>query len=100
MWAPRSVGAIEPVGIRNASITNPRNTKAKAKAMITEITVSLIDVPWSRDVAGLGSGMGRNSKPREWAGLRRVGRFGAALARPRPRRARAGGGGARRAAGP
>src|SRR5262245_22626669 len=41
--APISVGAIDPVGITNASTTNPRNTNASANAMITEMIVSWID---------------------------------------------------------
>src|SRR3954471_2326536 len=37
---PSSVGAIEPVGITNASATNPRNSSAKMTAIATDSTVS------------------------------------------------------------
>src|SRR5688572_20142647 len=37
---PSSVGAIEPVGITNASATKPRNNRAKITAMATDSTVS------------------------------------------------------------
>jgi hypothetical protein len=46
-----SVGAIDPVGITNASITNPRNTNAIVNAIMMEISVSF-------SVSGVG-----------WAGL-------------------------------
>src|SRR5262249_38210609 len=46
MCAPLSVGAIDPVGMMNASATNDRNTNAIAKAMITEMIVSFTDSLW------------------------------------------------------
>ena len=41
MCAPMRVGAIEPVGIRKASITKPRKTNAITNAMTSCVTVSL-----------------------------------------------------------
>ena len=40
--APYSVGAIDPVGITNASTTNARNTNARIKATTIDSIVSLI----------------------------------------------------------
>src|SRR5947207_2775779 len=37
---PSSVGAIEPVGITNASATKPRNNKARMTAIATDSIVS------------------------------------------------------------
>jgi hypothetical protein len=40
LWRPCSVGAMEPVGMTNASASNVRNIKARMKAMATDSTVS------------------------------------------------------------
>jgi hypothetical protein len=39
-WAPSSVGAIEPVGMTNASTTNVRKMNARMKAIRIDSTVS------------------------------------------------------------
>src|SRR5262249_13490065 len=50
MCAPSSVGAIDPVGITNASTTNPRKMNARINATRIASTVSLM-LPSSWDVA-------------------------------------------------
>ncbi len=42
LWRPISVGAIEPVGMTNASASNVRNKNAKTKAMATDSISSRI----------------------------------------------------------
>src|SRR4051794_36520839 len=41
MWAPSSVGAIDPVGMTNASTTNARKMKARMNATRMDSIVSL-----------------------------------------------------------
>src|SRR2546427_5372641 len=40
IWAPMSVGAMEPVGMTNPSVTKPRKVIASTNAMISDCSVS------------------------------------------------------------
>src|SRR4051812_25239064 len=52
MCAPRSVGAIDPVGMTNASTTNARKTNARMKATRIDSIVSLMLPSWCPEWAG------------------------------------------------
>src|SRR3982751_2615792 len=55
MCAPSSVGAIEPVGMTNASTTNARKTNARMNAIRIDSIVSLTPFPVEIDASGGGA---------------------------------------------